>query len=131
MPNDGFDLRTSATPVSFLYVADRQQALDFYCGPLGLELRSSDRFGDFIENGPGLIRMTVIPERQPAQHPVLGWNIPDIRWSVEALRARRVEFILYEGMGQDELGIWNSPDGSAKVAFFADPDGNVLSLAEV
>jgi catechol 2,3-dioxygenase-like lactoylglutathione lyase family enzyme len=129
MPNDASDLRT-ATPVSFLYVSDRQRALDFYCSTLGLNLRSSDAFGDFIETGPGLIRMTVMPDREPGAHPVIGWNVTDIRAAVEALRGRGVAFTIHEGMGQDELGIWTSPDGSAKVAFFADPDGNVLSLAE-
>jgi catechol 2,3-dioxygenase-like lactoylglutathione lyase family enzyme len=124
------DLRGTATPVSFLYVADRARALVFYCGPLGLALRSSDDFGDFIDAGPGLIRMTVVPDRTPSPHPVLGWNVPDIRAAVEALSARGVTFAIYEGMGQDELGIWTAPDGKAKVAFFTDPDGNVLSLAQ-
>ncbi|HEX8643974.1 MAG TPA: VOC family protein [Allosphingosinicella sp.] len=130
MPNETFDLRGAATPVAFLYVGDRQRALEFYCGPLGLALRSSDAFGDFIDAGPGLIRMTVMPDCKPGQHPVLGWNVADIKGAVEALRARGVEFTIHPGMGQDELGIWTSPDGAAKVAFFADPDGNVLSLAQ-
>jgi hypothetical protein len=47
-----------------------------------------------------------------------------------ALRARGVTFTIYEGMGQDELGIWTSPDGKSKVAYFTDPDGNVLNLSQ-
>ena len=49
---------------------------------------------------------------------------------VQTLRDRGVTLTIYEGMGQDELGIWTAPDGKAKVAWFADPDGNVLSLSE-
>jgi hypothetical protein len=49
---------------------------------------------------------------------------------VRALGAAGVAFTIYEGMGQDALGIWTSPDGAAKVAFFPDPDGNVLSLTQ-
>jgi predicted enzyme related to lactoylglutathione lyase len=40
-----------------------------------------------------------------------------------------VAMIHYEGMGQDTQGIWTGPDGT-KVAFFADPEGNVLTLSE-
>lgn len=129
MTETGFDLGT-ATAVAFLNVSERERALGFYRDTLGLELRSSDDFGDFLHFGDALLRMTVLPEHKPHGHPVLGWNVGDIIASVGALRARGVEFTIYEGMGQDELGIWTSPDGSAKVAFFADPDGNVLSLSQ-
>ena len=120
----------SATPVSFVNVGDRQRAMAFYCDTLGLSLRSSDDFGDFLDLGGALIRMTVLPDYKAGAHPVLGWNVDDITASVEALRDRGVVFTIYEGMGQDALGIWTAPDGQAKVAFFADPDGNMLSLSQ-
>jgi len=41
-----------------------------------------------------------------------------------------VTFKIYEGFGQDENGIWSPPGGGAKVAWFSDPDGNVLSLTQ-
>ena len=128
MPND--DLRQSATPVAFLYVGDRERALGFYRDTLGFPLRSSDEHGDFIDLGRALVRMTVMPDHKAGPHPVLGWDVPDIRAAASALRDRGIAFAIYEGMGQDELGIWTSPDGSAKVAWFADPDGNVLSLSQ-
>src|SRR5687767_45288 len=114
-------LLKSATPVAFLYVSDRERALGFYRDTLGLELHSSDAFGDFIDLGDALARMTVMPDHQAHPHPVLGWNVGDIVAAVEALRDRGVAFTIHEGMGQDALGIWTSPDGAAKVAFFADP----------
>src|SRR5688572_16349851 len=117
-------LLKSATPVAFLYVSDRERALGFYRQTLGLELRSSDDFGDFIDLGGALVRMTVMPDHKAHPHPVLGWNVGDIVSAVEALRGRGVAFTIYEGMGQDEFGIWTAPDGVTKVAFFADPDGN-------
>ena len=120
----------SGTPVAFVNVSDRERAMGFYCGKLGLELRSSDDFGDFIDLGGGLMRMTVMPDHKAHPHPVLGWNVDDIRAAVEDLRERGIEFTIFEGMGQDVLGIWTSPDGQAKVAFFADPDGNVLSVSQ-
>ncbi|WP_423604217.1 VOC family protein [Sphingomonas sp. MS122] len=123
------DLR-STEPVSFLYATDRDRALGFYCGTLGLALRSSDPFGDFIAMDRAVIRLTVMPDYKAGQHPVFGWNVPDIRASVQALRKKGVAFTIYDGMGQDEDGIWTAPGGTAKVAWFADPDGNVLSLSE-
>ena len=124
------NIQQSATPVAFLYVTDREQALAFYRDKLGLVLRSSDEHGDFIDLGGALLRMTVLPDHRAHPHPVLGWNVGDIRSAVEALREKGVEFNIYEGFGQDELGIWTSPDGEQKVAFFADPDGNGLTLSE-
>lgn len=120
---------SQATPVAFISVTDRARALGFYGEVLGLQLRSSDAFGDFVDLGGGLLRITVIADHKAHAHPVLGWNVADIVSTVETLRDRGVVFTIYEGLGQDALGIWTSPDGQAKVAYFADPDGNVLSLS--
>lgn len=120
----------SGTPVTYLNVGDRTRALGFYCDTLGLTLRSSDDFGDFIDFGGGLLRVTAMPDHKAHPHPVLGWNVDDVSSAVKALRDRGVEFTIFEGFGQDALGIWTSPDGKAKIAFFADPDGNVLTLSE-
>lgn len=121
------DLR-SGTPVAFLYVRDRALAIGYYRDRLGLTLKSSDPFGDFIDSGSGLIRMTVMPDHAGGPHPVLGWDVVDVRAAVLALRDRGVVFTIYDGMGQDDLGVWTSPDGT-RIAWFADPDGNVLSLS--
>ncbi len=120
----------SGTPVAFLYVGDRERALDFYRDTLGLELRGADDFGDFIDLGGALLRMTVIPDHKANPHPVLGWNVADIAAAAAALRDRGIAFTIHDGMGQDSLGIWTAPDGKTKVAFFADPDGNVLTLSQ-
>lgn len=123
------DLR-STEPVSFLYAADRDRALGFYCDQLGLALRSSDPFGDFIGMDNAVIRLTVMPDFRAGQHPVFGWNVADIRATVHTLRDKGVAFTIYDGMGQDADGIWTAPGGMAKVAWFNDPDGNVLSLSQ-
>jgi predicted enzyme related to lactoylglutathione lyase len=120
----------AGTAVAFVYVADRARAIAFYRDVMGLELRSSDDFGDFLEIGGALLRMTVLPEWQANPHPVLGWNVPDIVATATLLHDRGVKFAIYEGMGQDELGIWTAPDGGAKVAWFTDSEGNVLSLSQ-
>lgn len=120
----------AGTPVAFVLVTDRERALAFYTGVLGCALHSTDPFGDFVDLRGAMLRVTVMPDHKATPHPVLGWNVSDLVATIDTLRARGVEFTIYPGMGQDERGIWTSPDGRAKVAFFTDPDGNVLSLAQ-
>jgi len=120
---------SSATPVGFIHVSDRDRSLAFYVDTLGLRLKSSDPFGDFLQSGPGLIRMTVLADYKADGRPRYGWDVADIAAEVSALRTRGVVFNVYDGMGQDALGIWTSPGGS-KVAWFNDPDGNLLSLSQ-
>jgi catechol 2,3-dioxygenase-like lactoylglutathione lyase family enzyme len=120
----------SGTPVTFVNVADRDRALAFYRDTLGLALSSSDEYGDFLRLEGALLRLTVLPDYKPGAHPVLGWHVRDVHATAAALRGRGVSFTVYPGMGQDELGVWTAPDGRAKVAWFADPDGNVLSLSQ-
>jgi catechol 2,3-dioxygenase-like lactoylglutathione lyase family enzyme len=117
------------TPVSFVYVRDRERALGFYRDLLGLPIHSSDPYGDFIAIEGALLRLTVMPDHQPTGHPSLGWAVADVRAAVTALRERGVAFAIYDGMGQDADGIWTAPDGSDELAWFADPDGNVLMLS--
>ena len=120
----------AVTPVAFVYAADRERAIAFYRDTLGIALSSSDPFGDFFDLGGAMMRLTTLPGYKAGEHPALGWNVDDIAAAVRALREKSIECIIYEGMGQDEMGIWTSPDGQAKVAFFHDSEGNVLSLAQ-
>jgi hypothetical protein len=90
----------AGTAVAFVHVGDRDRAMSFYCGTLGLEPGSSDDFGDFIDLGCALLRMTVIPDHKAHAHPVLGWNVPDIRAAVETLRDRGIEFTNYKASGR-------------------------------
>ena len=122
--------KIEGTSVAFISVSERERALTFYRDVLGFELRSSDGFGDFVQLEGALLRVTVLPDYHAHPHPVLGWNVRDIVATVLSMRVRGVVFTVYEGLGQDELGIWTAPDGQAKVAWFADPDGNVLSVSQ-
>jgi hypothetical protein len=49
--------------------------------------------------------------------------------AVGELTAKGVVFIRYDGMDQEENGVWTTP-GGGKVAWFSDPDGNILSLTQ-
>lgn len=121
----------AASPVAFILTADRTKAKPFYAGALGLPILSEDDFAVTLDLGAGAtIRLTDLPGHQAAQHTVLGWGVADIRASVAELKAKGVTFRIYDGFGQDEAGVWTPPGGGAQVAWFTDPDGNVLSLTQ-
>ena len=86
--------------------------------------------GDFLDAGQALVRMTVMPDYRASPHPVLGWDVADISAAARALRSKGVDLTIYQGMGQDPNGVWTAPDGKTRVAWFVDPDGNVLSLSQ-
>jgi len=118
------------TPVTFIITRDRTIAEPFYRDTLGLPFAHDDGFAAVFDLAGVPLRITEVPGHTPGAHPVLGWQVADIVATVSALRDRGVAFTIYEGMGQDDLGIWTAPDGMAKVAFFNDPDGNALSLTQ-
>ena len=115
--------------VAFVATTMPDRAKEFYANTLGLRLLSEDGFALVFDAGGTMLRVAIVRELQPAGYTVLGWTVPDIRRSIQELVNRGVQFRRYEGLEQDELGIWSSPSG-ARVAWFGDPDGNTLSLTE-
>jgi len=123
-------LQQTATPVTFIYVTDRERAFHFYGETLSLALGRADAFGEFWNLGGALMRMMMTPDHKPAAHAVLGWHVEDLVSAVTALRDKGIEFGTFETLNQDSLGIVTAADGTTKVAFFADPDGNLLMLSQ-
>lgn len=119
-----------ARPVAMINTRDRQVAERFYADSLGLDRAGDDGFAALFDLAGVTLRLTEVPDHRAAAHPVLGWEVADIGATVAALAAKGVAMTVYPGMGQDAQGIWTAPDGSAKVAFFSDPDGNGLSLTQ-
>lgn len=119
-----------ARPVAMITTKDRKAAEPFYADTLGLPRRGEDGFAALFDLAGITLRLTEVPGYAAPPHPVLGWEVPDIEAAVAALTAGGVTMNIYEGLGQDVNGIWTAPDGSCKVAFFNDPDGNGLSLTQ-
>lgn len=124
-------LPAKASPVSFILTADRIRAKPFYAGVLGLKIIAEDDFAITFDLGGGAAaRLTDLPGHTAASHTVLGWNVPDIRSAAKDLRDKGVTFTVHDGFGQDADGVWSAPGGGVQVAWFSDPDGNVLSLTQ-
>ena len=116
--------------VGFVSIVDVSCARAFYRDTLGLRLVMEDPPFALVFDANGImLRLGMAKEIPPAHGTVLGWQVPEISATVKDLGQAGVQFERFEGMDQDELGIWTSPTG-AKVAWFKDPDGNILSISE-
>lgn len=114
---------------AFVPTVKPAEAKIFYKDILGLTLLTEDKYAmEFNANGT-LLRVITVPELKPQLFTVLGWNVADIVSIIHSLQEKGVVCEKYDFLQQDILGIWTSPNGS-KVAWFKDPDGNILSLTE-
>ena len=123
-------LPDSARVVTFLGTRNRAAAKSFYCDVLGLNYVKEDPFALVLETDGKILRISELKDFEPRRFTALGWDVGDIEGAAQALKAKGVSFRVYAGFGQDENGIWTSPDNSARVAWFLDPDGNILSLTQ-
>ena len=116
--------------VGFVTIVDVPRAKAFYRDTLGLRLVMEEPPFALVFDANGImIRLGMAKELPPAHGTVLGWQVPEITATVKELGQAGVSFERFEGMAQDALGIWISPTG-AKIAWFKDPDGNILSVSE-
>jgi catechol 2,3-dioxygenase-like lactoylglutathione lyase family enzyme len=118
-----------AALIAFVGSTDLAAAGGFYGGVLDLEELESSAFSRAYDAHGTTLRVTQVAALTPAGYTVLGWEVPDLVAAVEELSAAGVSFVRYDALEQDARGIWTAPGGT-RVAWFSDPDGNVLSLSE-
>jgi len=119
----------SAQTVAFVGATDLDRAHEFYGGALGLPLVEHTELANVYDAGGTPLRVTRVEAPAGAGYTILGWVVSDIGGAVAALAAKGVAFERYPGLVQDEDGVWTAPGGSL-IAWFRDPDGNILSLQE-
>ncbi len=119
----------AAQLVAFAATADAARARAFYQDVLGLRLVTDDAFALAFDCNGTPLRIQKVKDVQPPAFTVLGWSVPDLRQAMTALGKRGVSFERYAFLEQDALAIWAAPSGT-RVAWFKDPDGNLLSLSQ-
>jgi catechol 2,3-dioxygenase-like lactoylglutathione lyase family enzyme len=112
---------------AFVPTTDLDRAASFYSETLGLEVLERTSYAVVLDAGGTTLRITLVQELSPQPFTVLGWLVEDIDAQATALAATGAVALRYEGMDQDAAGVWTAP-GGARVMWFLDPDGNVLSL---
>jgi len=117
----------AADLIAFVPTKDMGKARPFYEKTLGLPMEGQSPVACAFRAGGVLVRVIVVEQLTPFPFTLLGWSVEDINETVAALTARGVAFDRFEGVDQDELGVWRSP-GGAQVAWFKDPDGNTFAV---
>ncbi|MFY9682498.1 MAG: VOC family protein [Candidatus Sulfotelmatobacter sp.] len=114
--------------VAFVPTKDAAKARAFYEGVLGLRFVKDDGFA-MVMDANGIMVRVAKAQFTPAPFTILGWQVAEIEKIVEGLQAKGVQFEKFGFFEQDALGIWTAPTGD-KVAWFKDPDGNILSVSQ-
>ncbi|HZR51696.1 MAG TPA: ArsC/Spx/MgsR family protein [Streptosporangiaceae bacterium] len=135
-PGKAGDVMLASSPVvAFAAAADLGRARAFYEQVLGLPVVHHDDFACVLDANGTMLRITAVSEVAKPGYTILGWRVADITAMVRGLAAKGVTFLRYDGMDQDDDGVWTTPSGDKgdkgdKIAWFADPDGNILSLTQ-
>jgi catechol 2,3-dioxygenase-like lactoylglutathione lyase family enzyme len=119
----------SADLVAFTATTDLPRARAFYVETLGLTVLDEDAYACTLDAHGTQLRVTLVHEMARAPYTVLGWSVPDATATIRALEQAGVTFERFDGMEHDDAGAWQAPNG-ARVAWFKDPDGNMLSVTQ-
>ena len=113
---------------SGLAVDDMDMAQEFYGETLGV--RTSEEHGLMWLHLAGgrdtLVYQSSDPT--PASFTILNFEVEDIDEAVGALAARGVRFERYDGVEQDDKGVFR--EEGPYIAWFKDPSGNLLSVLQ-
>jgi catechol 2,3-dioxygenase-like lactoylglutathione lyase family enzyme len=115
--------------MAFVATANADEARAFYRDVLGLTLVDEHPFALVFDSSGTTLRIQKVESVAPIPYTALGWRVDDIHASVHGLVERGVTFERFPGISQDDDGVWSNPFGVG-VAWFKDPDGNLLSLSE-
>jgi catechol 2,3-dioxygenase-like lactoylglutathione lyase family enzyme len=113
----------------FAATTDGARCRAFYEGRLGFRVVSDDAMALVLDACGQPIRVQKLKQHTPQPFTILGWNVRDAAATATALEAAGVALMRIDGFRQDPHGIMDFPDGT-RVAWFKDPDGNILSIAQ-
>ncbi len=119
----------SGKMIGFVPTTDYDRARAFYEGKLEFDFVSLDQYALVVSVGGHRIRIAKVPNFTPLEGTILGWEVNNIQTIVTWLRERGVSLEKYPFVEDRELGIWTAPTGD-QVAWFKDPDGNILSVSQ-
>lgn len=116
--------------IAFLPSTDLGRSRRFFADTLGLRVEQDTPFACVLRAGQTMLRVTKVADLTAQPFTVFGWQVPDLEAATKELTQVGVDLLRFDGMDQDDAGIWTAPGGD-RIAWFKDPDGNVLSVAEL
>lgn len=119
----------TASLMAFVATKDPARSRSFYEVTLGLRMVSDEQYAFVFDSNGIMLRIQKVQQFSPAAYTVLGWKVEDIHSEIASLVQRGVTFEEFPGLTQDKVGVLTFPDGTM-VAWFKDPDGNILSLTQ-
>jgi catechol 2,3-dioxygenase-like lactoylglutathione lyase family enzyme len=120
---------SKSSVIAFVATRQPKRAKAFYQRVLGLKLLYEDPFAIVFHANGTMLRVQKVNEHTVLPYTALGWDVADLRSELKRLSRKKVKALRFEHMTQDGLGVWVTPSG-AKLAWFKDPDGNILSLTQ-
>ncbi len=120
---------TTSDVIAFAPTTDLARARSFYETTLGLSVVDENAYACVFDAHGTMLRLTLVAVVARAGYTVLGWRVTDMGQVVSRLESVGVVFARYDGMEQDAHGVWTTAQGD-RIAWFTDPDGNILSLTE-
>jgi catechol 2,3-dioxygenase-like lactoylglutathione lyase family enzyme len=114
---------------SIIWTSRIAEAETFYRDVLGLTLRTRSDGALVFDVGGSDLRVAPVPSTAPSEHTVMGFAVGDVDAAIASLSSRGVVFERFPGFRHAANGTVISP-GGAKVAWFRDPDGNILSVVQ-
>lgn len=116
--------------MTFIQTAKHQEALDFYQDVLGLPMIDDAGHAFIFRAHNTELLLTKVKKFEATNYTVFGWKVNDINEIIKTLTDAGVQFIQFKHLKQTPEGIWKAQNGS-QIAWFKDPDGNVLSIAQI
>lgn len=115
---------------TIVLTARPDEAAAFYRDVLELPTRGRSDGALVFTVGDTSLRLAAVEETSPSEHTVAGFSVSDVDRVVAWLGERGVTIERFEKFPHRENGVLVTPD-KARVAWFRDLDGNLLSVVEV
>ncbi len=114
--------------VANLAVKNVQAAKKFYEGTLGLKQVDAEGSELIVfKSGNTTVNVYESKEAGTNKATAVTWTVDDVESEVDALKAKGVKFEHYDMPGMKRQGDVHI-GGEMKVAWFKDPDGNILNI---
>jgi len=120
---------TNSKLQSIIWTSRIEEAEKFYCDSLGLVMKNKSDGALVLDVSGSDLRISPVPSTTPTEHTVLGFSVTDVDSIVAMLTDRGIVFERFNGFPHEPNGTLTTPDGS-RVAWFRDPDGNLLSIVQ-